>query len=287
MVIILTVSISTFGSSIMCLCHADVEGNDWHKQDFLPLPLSESYKLPSRKQRHGQDSQQSKKQKNNNSQSAAQAPQWLHDKHSWDTDAADPSDDPTDLRSDPGKGLQQTYRDTGLDSSSGEDEEGQVQHISKKPRRHDSSHAISHHAHTQHKTETSKQSQRGNAVAPDGGSGNPFDSLVRSRQTCISPEGQGPGQVQIAPAGQQFNSQLMQSSTTKMSAGAGAEAEAEQQRAGLDQPFDYAAARARAPGLDLALGPAVDRGGRGRGRRGGRGADRGRGRGGRDGRGRG
>ncbi|KAA6429127.1 MAG: exosome component 10-like [Trebouxia sp. A1-2] len=227
--------------------HKGSDEDAWHNQDFLPLPMSESYKLPSRKKR----SQPEHPQHRQNMLSHDKPGRWAHDKHDQD----DPGDHPAgsaanpDLRGRSGH-VERAMKDTGLDSSASEEEEEQSpeEQQARKKRKNGSSSSGQQPAH---------QKQR----SP---SGNPFGALLRQKDqdliqgnhardsseataaSCDAPDYEGTGHAEI-------------------------------------QPFDYAAARAQAPGLELGLNGAHSGGGRkGRGRgRGGRDSGgRGRGRGG-------
>ena len=82
----------------------------WHNQDFLPLPMSESHKLPSRKNRARPENPQQRKDMLSHDKPG----RWSHDKHGQD----DPEDDPArhHLRQQPGR-VKQALLDTGLDST--------------------------------------------------------------------------------------------------------------------------------------------------------------------------
>ncbi len=152
--------------SYQCLSSCVSTGSDedaWHNQDFLPLPMSESYKLPSRRNR----SQPENPQHRQNMLSHDKPGRWAHDKH----DQEDPEDDPTgsaahpDLRQSSGH-VEKALKDTGLDSSaSGEEEEEKAQRHQRKKRKGGGS--------------------NGPGAAPQQGQGasdgNPFGSLVRNK----------------------------------------------------------------------------------------------------------
>jgi len=94
----------------------------WHNQDFLPLPMSESYKLPSRKKR----SQPEDPEHRQNMLSHDKPGRWAHDKHDQD----DPGNHPAgsaanpDLRGRSGH-VERAMKVTGLNSSASEEEEEQ------------------------------------------------------------------------------------------------------------------------------------------------------------------
>ena len=94
----------------------------WHNQDFLPLPMSESYKLPGRKKR----SQPEDPQHRQHMLSHDKPGRWAHDKH----DQNDPGDHPAGSAADPdlrGRSghVERAMKDTGLNSSASEEEEEQ------------------------------------------------------------------------------------------------------------------------------------------------------------------
>lgn len=91
-------------------CCAGSEEDAWHNQDFLPLPMSETYKLPSRKNRTRSEDPQRRKDMLSHDNSG----RWAYDKHAED----DPEGDPAhpDLRQQPGR-VKQALLDTGLDST--------------------------------------------------------------------------------------------------------------------------------------------------------------------------
>ena len=102
----------------------------WHNQDFLPLPMSESYKLPSRKRRHTPENPQHRQDMLSHDKPG----RWAHDMHDQDDLADDPAGSTAhpDLRGRSGH-VQKALEDTGLDSSaSGEEEEAAPQHRKKR-----------------------------------------------------------------------------------------------------------------------------------------------------------
>ena len=209
------------------------------------------------------------KKKSTSDQSATEAERWSHDKHSWD-DPAESADDHVGSADHPSLAadkVQQAYKITGLESDS-EAEEGQIDQ---------------HHLQQQKKQKgKAKQGQRRDANPSPS---NPFDSLVRPKQK----DGVASGQTAAATENLMSSDVEQSGDADRLDTEVGASGEG--QRADPVLPFDYAAARAEAPGLEMSLGPAETgggrRGGRGRGR--GRGRDGGRGGrdGGRGGRGRG
>ena len=100
---------------------AGSEEDAWHNQDFLPLPMSESYKLPSRKNRsrpqdprHGPEDPQHRQDMLSHDKPG----RWAHDKHAEDDSEDDPAESAphADLRRQPGR-VEQALLDAGLDSS--------------------------------------------------------------------------------------------------------------------------------------------------------------------------
>ena len=154
-------------------CTGSVE-DAWHNQDFLPLPMSESYKLPSRKNRTRPEDPQHRKDMLSHDKPG----RWAHDKHAED----DPEDDPahSDLRQQPGR-VKQALLDTGLDSSDddvGEEGEQDVQEgqQQQQQRKRQKSHGV----------QDGKESNGKNGAAQQGhGQGasnnNPFGALVRGK----------------------------------------------------------------------------------------------------------
>lgn len=146
--------------------------------------MSESYKLPSRKQRSQPEDPQHRK----NMLSHDKPGRWSHDKHDQD----DPQDDPhngsaaqPDLRRQPGR-VEQALHDTGLDSSEddGEEEEGQEAWRKRKKKRTGT--------HQGGAKERSGQG-RGGVQQGQGQSGdNPFGALVRAANQDERKSRQGP-----------------------------------------------------------------------------------------------
>ena len=140
----------------------------WHNQDFLPLPMSESYKLPSRKKR----SQPEDPQLRQNMLSHDKPGRWAHDKHDQDDpgdhlagSAADP-----DLRGRSGR-VDRAMKDTGLNSSASEEEEeqGPEEQQTRKRRKNGSSSG----------QKPAQQKQRSSG-------GNPFGALVRQKDQDLT-----------------------------------------------------------------------------------------------------
>ncbi|DBB05628.1 TPA: hypothetical protein ACH3X1_012245 [Trebouxia sp. C0004] len=222
--------------------HKGSDEDAWHNQDFLPLPMSVSYKLPSRKKR----SQPEDPQHRQNMLSHDKPGRWANDKHDQD----DPGDHPAgsaanpDLRGRTGR-VERAMKDTGLNSSASEeeeDEEGLEEQQTRKSRKNGSSSG----------QEPAQPKQRSSGS-------NPFGALVRQKDQDLT---QG--------------NHARDSSEAKAASGAPAY---EGRGHAEMQPFDYAAARAQAPGLELGLNGGGRRG-RGRNRGGRDSGGRGRGRGG-------
>ncbi|DBB10844.1 TPA: hypothetical protein ACH3X3_007317 [Trebouxia sp. C0006] len=221
----------------------------WHNQDFLPLPMSESYKLPSRKKR----SQPEDPQHRQNMLSHDKPGRWAHDQDDQDDlldhpagTAANP-----DLRGRSGH-VERAMKDTGLNSSASEEEE---QHSPEEQQ-----------TRKKRKNGSSSNGQKPAQHKQRSASGNPFGALVRQKD-------QDQDQTQ-GPHARDSSEATSPSGDVSTYEGRG---HAEM------QPFDYAAARAQAPGLELGLngaGSGGGRRGRGRGRGGRDSGGRGRGRGG-------
>ena len=136
----------------------------WHNQDFLPLPMSESYKLPSRKKR----SQPEDPQHRQNMLSHDKPGRWAHDKHDQDDlldhpagTAANP-----DLRGRSGH-VERAMKDTGLNSSASEEEE---QHSPEEQQ-----------TRKKRKNGSSSNGQKPAQHKQRSASGNPFGALVRQK----------------------------------------------------------------------------------------------------------
>lgn len=150
--------------------------------------------------------------------------------------------------------MQQAYRATGLDSESEAEDQGVHEHHAK-------------HAQQQQQSGAAARIQ-GQPNTQHASSGNPFDSLMRSKQNNSTAQ----QQQQAINRDGMVTSQPAHCSDAEQS-GTAADASTEGQRAMPMVPFDYTAARAKAPGLEMSLGPAETGG-----RQGGRGRSRGRGR---------
>lgn len=209
------------------------------------------------------------KKKSTSDQSATEAERWLHDKHSWD-DPAESADGHVGSAEHPSLAadkVQQAYTLTGLESDSEAEEEQVDQH------------------HLQQQKKQKGKAKQGQKRDANPSPSNPFDSLVRPKQK----DGVASGQTAAATENLMSSDVEQSADADRLDTEAGASGEGH--RADPVLPFDYAAARAKAPGLEMSLGPAETGGGR----RGGRGRGRGRGRdgsrggrdGGRGGRGRG
>lgn len=150
------------------------EEDAWHNQDFLPLPMSESYKLPSRKNRTRPEDPQHRKDMLSHDKPG----RWSHDKaHAQDDPGDDPAQSVSNLRQQPGR-LEQVMVDAGLDSSDDDDgaeeeggeQEGQGQRKRKKT--HDGQEGVK-----------KVKGRRGAAGQQDQGAGshNPFGALVKGK----------------------------------------------------------------------------------------------------------
>lgn len=154
-------------------CCTGSDKDAWHNQDFLPLPMSESYKLPSRKNRTQPEDPQHRK----DMLSHANPGRWAHDKHAED----DPEDDPAhpSLRQQPGR-VKQALLDTGLDSTDddvdeegeSDEQEGQRQQPQRKRKKSQEDGKESNKKHGAARQQDQGQGPSGN---------NPFGALVRGK----------------------------------------------------------------------------------------------------------
>ena len=155
-------------------CCTGSDEDAWHNQDFLPLPMSESYKLPSRKNRTRPEDPEHRKVMLSHDKPG----RWAHDKHAED----DPEDDPTrpDLRQQPGR-VKQALLDTGLDSTDDEGDEGEKD----EQERQQQQQRKKKKSHGGQVDDKGWNEQSGAARQQDQGQGpsgnNPFGALVRGK----------------------------------------------------------------------------------------------------------